>query len=212
MTAINVVVTSDGLTGFMLTDTAGSVRGQLGVIAFSNKAAVLPLFKGLVAVRGNACFQDAAAKIVGAFPTFDEMVKCVGPVLTMARSMMSPEVQAHEWELVVVGISETTSEVKAFLAESVQNFEPQYHQMIFRPEIDPTYVSVGDFGGRITFIDAPRDLLRIMKAQRKRSMYTDDPAMFGVIGGEAVLSIITRDDVSQRVIHRWNDEIGKTIN
>jgi hypothetical protein len=61
--------------------------------------------------------------------------------------------------------------------------------------------------GLTAITDPPADLLRIMEIQRREP----DDAGRSVIGGAVVLTMITRDTIEQRVVHRWADKVGERI-
>jgi hypothetical protein len=55
--------------------------------------------------------------------------------------------------------------------------------------------------------DAETDLLHMMEIQRRRRM--DDGHCY--VGGQAVLTTVTRDGTTQRVVHTWLDNVGEPV-
>ncbi len=211
MTAINCLVTRDGSTGYLLSDTAmAAAAGETTPIGFTFKSVTLPHSKSVCAFRGTHAFLVPMAILAASFASFDEMASGFGP-RWFAAMAQTPEA-FRKSDIVGMGWSESNQRVRAFVARSTGDFTPEFHDLILCPDISLEEVHFSDFDGRVEFFNVEADLLRIMKAQRARALRADDIDSRGVIGGAAVLTIINRHESSQRVIHRWPDVIGQPIN
>ena len=67
--------------------------------------------------------------------------------------------------------------------------------------------------GPVIFASPGRDLLRIMKVQRENALRAEDECHRGLIGGAVVLTELTRDSITQKIVHTWReDEIRMRLN
>jgi hypothetical protein len=228
MTAINMLRKRG--CAIMMTDSAG--YDQSGVVrCFYQKAIAIPHLRAAVAVRGSA---NAVALIAAAFgsrfSTFDDLVRGGGAVAeAVYDQFFSAMTQCGETELEIylAGWSEGRERPETYFAFSADAPNRTVQ------DVDAwTFCEADDFTAaplpseemleKVGFRDRSAEAVRpsaggllVMEAQRKTEV---DPRWLRnghdkcfVVGGFVTLTEITRAGVSQRVIHRWDDEIDKPI-
>jgi hypothetical protein len=206
LSAVNFV-TLDGKTGYLLTDTwATSPIGGVRV------AKVLPLAhsRSVVAARGGEVGKICAFACAAAFPSFDDAEQ--GLPKTLAQNW--PAISAQKggsglFELVMAGWSEKRNQI-ACLHCLAPDFAVSIRSFLYGPGISEDQIAAAGVEcreGQVVITDPIADLIRIMVAQRNRRKVSDDDVPER-IGGSAVLTVIKRDLIEQRVVYRWPDEFA----
>lgn len=91
---------------------------------------------------------------------------------------------------------------------------PDPEEWVWRDELRYVGVDLGRFDDLIRTFDATRHGLPIMEAQRRDMDQMDgdeNGAALSLVGGHMVATEITSDGITQRVVHRWADEVGVPI-
>lgn len=223
MTAINVITQRSRVA--ILTDTAG--YGSDGVVqCFFAKCVAIPHLRAAVATRGSSLAGTLYATSLGAmFQTFDDMIadgKALEAIYDGAFHQLSRSGET-EIDLFVSGWSErlnrpvsiatASSDRHGFEPWSIQQCEP----IMAAPTVPEDMLIAAGFDldriGPETF-DPVRHGVMLMQAQRRLTLYPTtgaDTEPCCLVGGQAVLTEIRADGVSQRVIHRWPDRIGERM-
>jgi hypothetical protein len=221
LTAINALAL--GSRAYLLTDTA-AYRFDGVVRHFVSKVATLSHLGCALATRGALPALQAAVEALRPCISFDEVVS-TGPAL-LSEAYEAGEFDPGggseaEFDLVLAGYSTDRRRAEAHTLSSLQNgdvppFTLQRLDLIMAPAPDAgDLVRAGIIArGQFRAPDPAAGLLRIMKIQR----VTPGPAGSAlpdskeyVVGGAAVLTEITAAGTLQRVLHRWDDTIGKKI-
>ena len=219
MSAMNSFISRDGLTGYLLTDTACTLLpGDVGANGFPGKVVSLPHMRTAFATCGYAHLGSPFQMLASQFSSFDDLAKEFRPRWQHATSNLSAVAESSglpkiNCAVLCMGWSDTESRVKAFIAQTTKQWEPQFFDLILTPDADIETVQHHDFAGPVLFATPARDLLRIMQVQRANAMRAEDDGHRGLIGGAVVLTELTRDSVTQRIVHNWRqDEIVMRLN
>jgi hypothetical protein len=217
MTAINVAIPPGGVVGVMLSDTAG--YDDNGVIrCFSPKVITLPHMGTVVAARGHVDIVQWAADTVAEFPSLDEVVQECPPALCAGWRQILDATPAASMDLVVMGWSTTMGQIKCYAATADSGFVFADAPVYLAPIPDEAAMIAAGLlvpGHGIAFQNGVHEvLLKIMELQRAEPMPFNKatPERLGhVIGGHAILTVIDRETIIQKVIRRWPDKIGQLI-
>jgi hypothetical protein len=194
MTAINVIVTAK--CGYMVSDSlcydlAGNVTG------FAAKVQTLPHAHSVVAARGLVGQWQWATELLGRLISFD-LIESIGP---KGLRLHWPEMQeefgdAAVMEIAVMGWSHALKCVRAIICKSPE-FAFESGSPILAPVLTPK--ECGEAGIELTD-NPPRDLLRIIKAQRLFCSGREENGRIHVIGGAVILTTLTDQKIEQRAI------------
>lgn len=203
MSAVNIFVMGDGSTGYMLTDSLATEEFG-GPTCHWPKAVAVPHSRTVVAVRGHSTFIFFAMAAAGKYNDFDAVVAEWYRNCEIGLALMGPSY--HNVEFYVMGWSQPAARVRAFLSTAASNFAPQFFDAaMIAPGYDPELVTMHDLEGPLTWSDQPASLLRIMKMQRAKAA-AGTGEHYGIIGGVATLTTLTRDRIEQRIVHTWSDD------
>jgi hypothetical protein len=195
MTAVNAII-SAGLTGYMLTDCAiCEPDGEIYRVA--NKAISLPHAQTVIAVRGSVIFQHVLLIDLQYLEGFDQIVSSAGGNARKRWKSLPSDHRGDGADFIARGWAEARGRVVAALCHHSDGFEPVFSDGIITPGVEASQL-----GGSVESY-----LLRTMEEQRRVYRKGEGSA----VGGAAILTTVTRCEITQRVLHRWNDEIGSTI-
>lgn len=228
MSALNVWVSKD--RAVMLTDTV-IYDGSANIIGFDKKAVPVDSWTGVVSGRGNIWGTLAAVQVAEQFASFDEFIARSGPIIEFGHRQADAAGNLHFSsivEIVVAGWSESRNRAMAFGLSNVA--QPAFvwsdicageeSGFAIGPDIDTALEEWRLYRVGADPLDyEPEDFdpichgLPLMQAQRRGKT---DPRFFAAepfhcVGGSVWCSNVTRDGVSQSVIHDWNDEVGVPI-
>lgn len=217
MTAINAILQRH--RGVLFTD--GSIYTAQGtIVGFGDKAIAMPSLKAVIACRGN---QKATGLLAMQFTvnyaTYDDMIERVGDDLRDWHDdivMHLGQYGFQDVEFVAVGWSDKQRRPVGFIYESKSGISETFDEISLSPmpEIE-TLKALALRGCNIAHVDRLDPVkhgIQIMEAQRgMKIMISDLAEEMHIVGGHIVATEITRDGISQRVIHRWVDEIGEPI-
>lgn len=226
MTAINIIRQQHRIS--ILTDTA--LYDREGVVhAFGQKAATIPHLKVAIATRGAAILPGLMAACLGMrFATFDALVEDGGPAVESLYNEFFALISGGgetELDLYIAGWSEARKQPEVY--ELYSEFSPSLDgrtAWTFYPLEDGAFIMAPDPeeladhvfrpGWTVERLDPISDGLAIMEAQRQFTggATSHEDGNLHLIGGAAVLTEIKEDGITQRVIRRWNDQIGEKIN
>ena len=194
MSAMNSYVSSDGSSGYLLTDSAATLQqGDTGACAFPGKTFTLPHLRLCFATCGYSQLGTVFSMLASQFSSFDDLAakfrdpwrKAMGNAVALEASAGWPSIKSA---VLVLGWSDSEKRVKAFVSQQTREWEPQFFDLILVPDCDIEIVQHHDFSGPVIFASPGRDLLRIMQVQRKNALAATDNDHRGLIGGHVVLT------------------------
>lgn len=206
MSAVNIVVAPDGSWGMMATDTAAYDEDGK-ITAFESKTLTFPHKSMAIAVRGDTEDLAYAGAIANALPTYDLFLAC-------AHLMFVGTFPEHRGktggtsglDVFALGYSEQEKCIVAAMANDKTDFKFQRGSVVLAPDLsidELAAIGIRADGRSLAITNPARDMLAIMERQRA----TVDPGH--AIGGQAVLTVMSRERIMQTVVHRWPDCISK---
>jgi hypothetical protein len=237
MTAINIARSLRHKIVYVVTDGAYYDISDGIVAAFGTKVFSVPSWPGVVATRGSAL----ATALVGSeltmhFQSFDEVVNGIEEAVEAAEEdwhdlfercgMSTIEIflagWSHERDQPESYIMRTGSEKGAVTddaaTEDIELDVPTLKLvalpvMAVAPAVTNEQISIAGIE-RFDANDEPsvviQGLRHAIEAQR-HALYHADGASYHAVGGFAQLTTVTPDGIQQRILTRWNDEIGEPI-
>ena len=229
MTAINAVLKPD--RAVILTD--GLAYNQHGLILGEcQKTVAMPTLKAAIAVRGaQKIAAILAMELTFRCPNFDSLLDqaeeffagFTDRMLALLQFGTDEDLSAlGDAQIVVVGWSDRRKEAVGFyyLTDQPEPFgwiEDYAFSPVPSDEEDANLKSVG---AEIEVSYSPKAFnpirhgIPLMEAQRR--MKIDPPGLnldepISIVGGHVLVTECTTEGVSQRVIHRWNDEPGEMV-
>jgi len=225
MTAINVFLRRD--RAIMMTDATVYPRNG-EVIGMGTKAFPMPKINAVLAARGaQRAAMDLAFKMSMIYDDYDHMAAKAARDLARwheeAVVSLAHEVQ-QDIQVVVAGWSERLRRPAGFLYDSSGDGEFAHMDElddVQAPALDDIEEarlrSIGCEPG-VHFTTATFDPVKhgipLMEAQRRMKIVIPDIAgnqSIHIVGGHILLSEVSRNGISQRVIHQWPDEPGELI-
>jgi hypothetical protein len=229
MSALNIAVRRDSV--ILVTD--GAVYSDEGVVAgFPTKAVALPSLPAVLATRGTPWATPLFAHLIGMrFQTFDAIVAGIEDVIPgiheRVRSMC-PQGDVDQ-PVVIGGWSHERNRPEAYLLFTAK-FAPGMNEEedTAKAITSPIYklhrlsnIVISPFVAGYVKLALKQDmdesnLLRSMTAllelQRKNFYRSPKGEPFSGVGGYGLVSIVTRDNITQKIFHRWpEDRVGKCI-
>jgi len=220
MTAINVFLRRD--RAIMMTDAA-MYTPQGVIVGFGQKAVAMPRQRAVIACRGaQKVTALLAMELSITYPSFDAMAENAEADLRTYHEQHLMELAAlgmQDINVVVAGWSDRINGPAGFYYDSTVDVFGMVDGFVGGPlindeELDNLHsieceidvdVAVADF-------DPIRHGIPFMEAQRRMRIEVSDIAdPISIVGGHILLTDVTRDGVSQRVIHEWPDEVGAPI-
>jgi len=223
MSAMNIVISREPPIAFVLTDSLAYTPLRR-VSGFAAKVHTFPHAKALLTGRGNAVCINRLVALFGRCADFDEMVevlrtgcarhllmritRVIDVMLAMLRRPSPCDGRArgvNPIELCLVGYSRSAGRIKAVAASNQTQipFDLLSSDALLAPRLPSADVESHRLSNDLK--TWPLSLLSILECQREYSLQNARDEM---IGGAAVLTTLTEDGITQRVIHRWPDKIG----
>jgi hypothetical protein len=213
VSAVNIAVSSNG-TAFILTDSL-AYRLDRRIDHYATKAHSFPHARAVITVRGNVYLVDRVLKLLKRGADFDEMTDLLRDkaprLLTIRvsralRRLLNLNLLTVA-EICIVGYSVREDGIRAIGASSSTEraFDLFKDVAFLAPGVPPTELDEVPKMSDDEVGTWPILLLRIMELQRLQ--YLKRPGA-EIIGGHAVLTTVTKDMITQRVLFRWNDPIG----
>lgn len=202
----------------MLTDTTAYTADRVLTSVTVAKATPLVSLPAAISCTGNSVVHRSVVRLVETeFSSFDDLIQDGAGAL---RDVFA--------ELAGRGLLDTFSTAQAFLVgwHREENRPGTYALTLEEDGSPPTFedVSANVTGTplptkealkRCGFVLKPRDgydestdLLHLMEVARHRE---NIDAGVNCVGGQAVLTTVTRDSLTQRVLHQWPDVVGELI-
>lgn len=219
MTAINVFRHADRVV--MLTDSAFLERdGRLHSPA--PKVYAMPHLSAVMAVRGIRALSMMLADFISPMAqSYDELSETMPGKL---RDLWRPVKKKWEedsragpgggdFELVVAGISESSGPNCYALTSTGMNGLRPWERVDLDYAVSPVDGSMGpECVKDLIHRYADSAAISLMLAQRNvRTVYGSSELPICTVGGFIQETIVTRQSISTRVIHRWPDVIGEKI-
>jgi hypothetical protein len=222
VTAINACAI--GARGYLLADTAAYTPDGV-VRQFVSKVITLPHISTVLATRGAMPSLNLVAIELGKTATsLDDLIERGAEIIREAHEDGDLDYfgnSEREFDLVCVGWSDRNSRAEAHALSSLTHAgsEPYLfarHDLIMAPQPSPSELNAAGLtvGGQFQDFRPARDLLRIMEMQRLKPGATgsDSEIEAHVVGGSAIMTEVTRDSISQRIVQRWpDDRVGERI-
>lgn len=214
MTAINVFLRRD--RAIMMTD-ASLYTAQGLVLGFGQKAIAMPGLRAVIACRGNQKVSyHLAMQLAAAYSSFDEMAERAEQDLPHYYDHNRPELEASGLEhidIVIAGWSDDECRPAGFYYSSTSGEFDMIDGYAAGPlpdEVeDANLHAIGceiDVDVSPEAFDPIRHGIPFMEAQRRmRIEIVDGMEPISIVGGNILLTEVTHEGVSQRVIHRWDD-------
>lgn len=207
----------------VLTDTAGTTS-DLTVSAWANKVATVPHLRMALTVQGAAeAVGTFANRLAGDLGSFDAIVRDGARYLAEEHAdnaaLWESSVGLSDFRLGLVGWSEKRQRFDAYFlqsreADGVPAFTFVRRDIVMAPELDPSdiaHLQIPKDGAAFS-AGAQAYLLRIMAVQRHATTLRFGGGEPGyVTGGQVVATELTRDGITQRVMHAWPDKLGEPI-
>ena len=237
MSAINIVRQREAVHLF----SDASVYDHDGVLRYvAPKTFALPHHPAVIGTRGpNRSTDIIGAGLAGMFATFDEMVDGIEgslPNLVEESAQYLAGGGHPRIDLMIAGWSEREQAPRSFMimteengwrpdhdlgdAVSVQTGNPYelrpLDELVISPTIDQDDIIAAISHGKgfdgIEHMDLDAHGLMLLELQRaKRTALAPGRDAHHWVGGFAMISTVSRSGVSQRVLHRWEDQVGETI-
>lgn len=223
MTAINVFRQYARLS--IISDAAAYDREGY-VLAMASKCFPIPHLRAAIATRGT-CLVTAlyAAQFGCRFQTFDEMVSRGSTFAEEVYDLNFAGIAASgepEIDMVVCGFSESRGRPEVYMLSSTDRhgFEPWTlvevaDPVLAMPEPTAEHIDTMPFPSDAERIEPVKYGIHLLEGQRALKLpiaVDSDDASYHLVGGFALLTTITLDGVTQRIVHRWDeDEVGKRI-
>lgn len=203
MSSLNVHLSRSA--GRIATDTAG-YDDEGRILAYSPKCLALPHVRCAVASRGyfTLLWNLAAALATGPARDFDALRPALRDRLGSAfAATIEAEGQAVATDGVIIGWSERERRVIGVAFAVIDGRV----ELVDVP--DGLHCAPSDFGEfeppAFRKLDVPATFVDLAKRQRR---YFEKYEPHHRIGGDLVLTSVSRHGVEQRVVHSWPDEIG----
>lgn len=110
----------------------------------------------------------------------------------------------------MVGYSHRMGRLAAFKVGSTDDAPIELQDSMFRPAPSEEALRLSGWTYQRLF-EVERDGVTIMQAQRLTSYPFDDGSTGCGIGGHIQHTIVTPDQITTQIIHRWDDRIGQKI-
>ncbi|WP_062216624.1 hypothetical protein [Aureimonas sp. D3] len=230
MTAVNVVFAKDRV--YLLTDGAGYT--QLGMpIGFVQKAITVPSLHAVISSQGQAAGIGLAAQILSTnFKDFDHLTDDIERKLYAEYRLHCEQfsgVPITPFRLLIAGWSKADNCPKGFAFDSTNETGEMFSWLDNNPggwaiipalsdEEESNLVAQNvmtpggvDFVGRFNPI---RHGIPLMEAQRRMPMApltSETGEGVSIIGGYILCSEINAEGITQKIIHRWKDDVGRMI-
>ncbi|MEO3385116.1 hypothetical protein [Mesorhizobium sp. CAU 1741] len=219
MTAVNAFIGRD--RAFMLTD-ASMYTAYGTVMAFGQKAVAIPNLRAVIASRGVQKTTAILAMELSLMQSFDALLERAEYILPDYHQKHLMELSAaggQDINIVVVGWSDEANAPLGFCFDSTTETFEMIDGYVAGPvpsdEENYNLLSIGCRPQRdvpVAIFDPVEHGIPYMEAQRRMKIQVSDICEpMSIVGGHVLLSEVTRDGVSQRVIHRWDDEPGEPI-
>ena len=208
---------TDGNIGFLLSDSVTyAARGVPIVKGFAAKALMLPHAQSVIAFAGPTLAAASVCDSVRHCGDYDQIRSALPEAL---RKVIVTLGKHHpNWVeflrccgAYVLGFSPSAQAVRCLVCWT-QGGELTLDEapIILAPRLsDAEEAAAWRTCDRPDLPRLPAQLLAIMKKQRRCGRASD--GRLGIVGGCATLTAVTRNEISQRVIHRWPDVIGQPI-
>lgn len=233
MTATNFIILPDYKSMYVVTDAA-SYDSRGIVTGLASKVRSIPQWPGVVTGRGHSIILTLVGEHVSnTFLTFDDAIEGIAGTLpsALSRHPWLPENAAAE--VIIAGWSIKNDRHEAYVLATAQQelkgltqqeadelvasgrgINPDVMKLQKLPEfvwgpllvVDWLFTTGYKFNENPTPAETIKDLRRIIELQRH------DPAYPHRVGGWAELTIVTKTDITQSILHRWpEDEVGFVI-
>lgn len=205
MTAVNIVITDRA--AHVVTDGAATRKdGTIGYIG--NKVYSAPHMRAVFALRGYGVLLDSIGPSLSNYrTTFDEVAQgaWVPGIMSAYRGTGADE----DFDLYVAGWSEERDQPEAYWLST--RVAPELVQMPVNALFSPGTPETTRVSREVLFLGDDDEtfckaMVTIMETQRQTS--TDEHR---IIGGFVQLTTITKEQTTQRILHRWPDKVGERI-
>jgi hypothetical protein len=202
MSAVNVIIADDGERALMLTDTA-AIDPKTGVFLHqASKAMTFPQTGMVAGVLGTTPYAASFFAHLSLYFHLDQFEQAGPAALRDWYEKTIARTPAEKVRFVVMGWSPSDKRFRALAggSDTAKPFELTRAMRVAEPSIGQGYW--GDIDA-----DPEGALMRMMQEQRK--FPTGRPECGGYnfgIGGLAVLTDLTEQGTSQKVIHRWKED------
>ncbi len=218
MTAINIAVVPDGSAGFVLTDSA-CYDGDGIITGFHAKTVTLPHIRTVIASRGHAVMCRHIAEAAQDFAGLDEIIEGLPAALRLAVPLLKPVIGDCSADINIIGFSEASQSIEGWVSYAGE--QPTYEFTEVSVSLGPLLntnqlrsagCAATDAG--LVLDNPPAVLMKVLQAQRAmptEAIEGQGGPLVHVIGGHAVLTIVTAKGITQQVLHRWQDHLGEKI-
>lgn len=206
MTATNVFVTPDAIHLFSdgtVLDPAGNLIGS------ASKVFALPQAQTVVGVAGTTLLRfSVEANISAGVDSFEDVVRRLPSLAEATRN--NPETMLHGQFLVIA--AGWSAKAEAFRAVAMTGVDGSGF-FAFQPRPVDRFCAPSDFrldGMAFDPARAEESGIKIMEYQRRGGQITATGPRYSV-GCFIQHTLLTRDAITTKIIHRWPDEIGSQI-
>lgn len=235
MSALNVFIRKD--RAWMQTDA--SLYDQQGnIVAFGPKAYVLSNLRAVISARGLQSVTPMLVPILGwQFATFDDLIEHGAPVIRnvfceFVKSYVAADAAERDIELIILGWSEKEDGPRAyrFYSDAVANLHGdaafEFHPFASDEtwELSPAFqtlepwnrlgrqgIELDENGFTTEQFDPVTHGLAYMEEQRHIYVDFETNKQISICGGFLASVEISRDGVSEKILHRWPDKVGEPI-
>jgi hypothetical protein len=212
------VVVGQGKDGAFHFFTDGGVFDSKGeLLATAQKTHMISHMPAALTILGPRAFAGALYGYAATCATFDHLIDTVvwalGSYEALIKKGAEQDGMSPNFQLFMAGYSQRLNRLAAFMLASSDGSPLELQELpeatLNPPPCDEALKSVG-----WTYpeqFDVERDGMKIIHAQRLTPLPFDDGSTGCAIGGFIQHTVVTRDQITTRIIHRWPDEIGKRI-
>jgi hypothetical protein len=200
--------------------TDGGVFDHQGVlVGTTQKTTIFAQMPAAMTIIGSRAWMLATYPDFSCCPSFDHLVDRTHELpqyMPIAERIAAQEKTSADFEMVMVGYSARHGRLASYMVSNHSlpgGGEPWKLREIEEPILNPppSQEALAAVGWQGSEFDLGRDGPQIMCAQRLTQFAHADGSLGCGIGGFIQHTIVTRDRITTRIVHRWPDELGKRI-
>jgi hypothetical protein len=139
---MDAFISRDGLTGYLLTDTACTLLpGDVSAHGFPGKVVSLPHIRTVFAMCGYAYLGSPFQMLASQFSSFDDLAdkfrapwkKAMDAGAVAASAAGSPNIKSA---VLVMGWSDSAKRIRSFVAQQTKDWQPEFFDLILVPDAD----------------------------------------------------------------------------
>jgi hypothetical protein len=202
--------------------TDGGVFDSKGVlIAIAQKTHMLAHMPAALTVLGPRAWATVLYAFVASCATFDGLRDTIISDLRSYEALIKRAAESDgmsaDFQIFMAGYSHRENRLAGFMVASNAESgvkEPYVLQELLETMVNPApdHVALKSVVWEYPeSINIERDGLKLMQAQRKMPFAHGNGAIQSVVGGFIQHTVVSSDQVTTRIVHRWDDKVGESI-